>query len=162
MPVLHGTAMPATDPGRAKDHRPGRHAPEEHAPEDHVPEDRAPERRAPGAGVETGRRREPTRQPGAVRLPAPPDDQELYWYFGPQRRWVPLLATLSYAGATVTLGLFALRHPLLWPFLLLLVLNAATWTLSLGDGQRQRRYTRDSHDLLLPDPIAVRRASARW
>ncbi|MET9180843.1 cellulose synthase catalytic subunit [Kitasatospora aureofaciens] len=84
-----------------------------------------------------------------LRLPSPPDDEELYWYFGPQRRWVLLCATLSYAGATATLGLFALSEPLLWPFLLLTLLNAATWLLSLADGQRARRYTRDSHDLLL-------------
>jgi cellulose synthase (UDP-forming) len=124
MPVHHGTAMPATDSGRDTALRTAL---------DTVPR---------GAPVTTG-------GGPAVRLPAPPDDQELYWYFGPQRRWVPLLATLSYAGATATLGLFALGHPLLWPFLLLLVLNAATWALSLGDGQRQRRYTRDSHELLL-------------
>ncbi|MFE6054448.1 glycosyltransferase family 2 protein [Kitasatospora sp. NPDC056446] len=84
-----------------------------------------------------------------LRLPSPPDDEELYWYFGPQRRWVLLCATLSYAGATATLGLFALSKPLLWPFLVLTVLNAATWLLSLTDGQRARRFTRDSHDLLM-------------
>ncbi|MFC9328599.1 glycosyltransferase family 2 protein [Kitasatospora sp. NPDC057015] len=136
MPALHGTAMPATDSGRASapESRPGS----------------APEARpAGGSRPVRGAGRDPDRAGATPRLPAPPDDQELYWYFGPQRRWVPLVATLSYAGATVTLGLFALRHPLLWPFLLLLVLNAATWTLSLGDGQRQRRYTRDSHELLL-------------
>ncbi|MFF7990852.1 glycosyltransferase [Kitasatospora xanthocidica] len=83
------------------------------------------------------------------RLPGPPDDEELYWYFGPQRRWVLLCATLSYAGATATLGLFALSKPLLWPFLVLTLLNAATWLLSLTDGQRARRFTRDSHDLLM-------------
>ncbi|MEV0535724.1 glycosyltransferase family 2 protein [Kitasatospora sp. NPDC050463] len=108
MPVLHGTAMPASD---------------------------------------TGPRRTPADD--SLRLPSPPDDQELYWYFGPQRRWVLLCATLSYTGATVTLGLFALSRPLLWPFLALTVLNAVTWVLSLADGQRARRFTRDSHDLLL-------------
>ncbi|RKT19659.1 cellulose synthase (UDP-forming) [Streptomyces sp. 1114.5] len=91
----------------------------------------------------------PTPPDPDLRLPRPPDDEELYWYFGPQRRWVLLCATLSYAGATATLGLFALSKPLLWPFLLLTVLNAATWLLSLTDGQRARRYTRDSHDLLM-------------
>ncbi|WP_234327306.1 glycosyltransferase family 2 protein [Streptomyces sp. NRRL WC-3742] len=120
MPVLHGTAMPAPDSGT-------------------------------DAGTDTERR--PTAPTGSdasdLRLPSPPDDEELYWYFGPQRRWVLLCATLSYAGATATLGLFALSKPLLWPFLVLTVLNAATWLLSLTDGQRARRYTRDSHDLLL-------------
>ncbi|MFJ2579410.1 glycosyltransferase family 2 protein [Kitasatospora aureofaciens] len=96
---------------------------------------------------DTGPRRTPA-DPD-LRLPGPPDDEELYWYFGPQRRWVLLCATLSYSGATATLGLFALSRPLLWPFLLLTVLNAATWLLSLTDGQRARRYTRDSHDLLM-------------
>ncbi|MFI5532011.1 glycosyltransferase family 2 protein [Kitasatospora sp. NPDC051853] len=87
--------------------------------------------------------------PPAPALPEPPDDRELYWYFGPQRRWVLLCSALSYAGATVTLGLFALSHPLLWPFLVLVVLNGATWLLGLGDGQRQRRHSLDSHRLLL-------------
>ncbi|MFJ6623449.1 glycosyltransferase [Kitasatospora sp. NPDC091335] len=97
---------------------------------------------------DTGPRRTPE-EPDDHRLPSPPDDEELYWYFGPQRRWVLLCATLSYAGATATLGLFALSKPLLWPFLVLTVLNAATWLLSLTDGQRARRFTRDSHDLLM-------------
>ncbi|MFJ2865547.1 glycosyltransferase family 2 protein [Kitasatospora sp. NPDC087314] len=96
---------------------------------------------------DTGSRRMP--EDPVLRLPSPPDDEELYWYFGPQRRWVLLCATLSYAGATATLGLFALSRPLLWPFLVLTVLNAATWLLSLTDGQRARRFTRDSHDLLM-------------
>ncbi|GAA1157858.1 cellulose synthase (UDP-forming) [Kitasatospora gansuensis] len=91
----------------------------------------------------------PAPSPSTTTRPAPPDGEELYWYFGPQRRWVLLCSALSYAGATVTLGLFALSRPLLWPFLLLVLLNGATWLLGIGDGQRQRRYSQDSHQLLL-------------
>ncbi|GAB1640193.1 glycosyltransferase family 2 protein [Krasilnikovia sp. MM14-A1259] len=82
-------------------------------------------------------------------LPAPPDDTELYAYFGPQRRWVLLCISLSYAVTAATLFLFSLRHPALWVFLILLALNAAGLLLSCVDGQRQRRITRDSHELLL-------------
>ncbi|GAB1692306.1 glycosyltransferase family 2 protein [Krasilnikovia sp. M28-CT-15] len=82
-------------------------------------------------------------------LPAPPDDTELYAYFGPQRRWVLLCVSLSYTFTAATLFFFSLRHPALWVFLAVLALNAVAWLLSCVDGQRQRRITRDSHELLL-------------
>ncbi|MEV8504980.1 glycosyltransferase family 2 protein [Actinoplanes sp. NPDC051475] len=82
-------------------------------------------------------------------LPAPPDDTELYAYFGPQRRWVLLCVSLSYSFTAATLFYFALRHPSLWVFLIVLALNVAGWVMSCVDGQRQRRITRDSHELLL-------------
>ncbi|MEV6524785.1 cellulose synthase catalytic subunit [Longispora sp. NPDC051575] len=82
-------------------------------------------------------------------LPAPPDDDELYSYFGPQRRWVLLSVLFSYIFTAVTLFLFALRHPALWVFLAVLAVNVAGWGLSLVDGQRQRRLTRASHELLV-------------
>ncbi|MEU7905022.1 glycosyltransferase family 2 protein [Actinoplanes sp. NPDC049118] len=85
----------------------------------------------------------------APSLPSPPGDTELYAYFGPQRRWVLLCVSLSYTFTAVTLFCFALRQPALWVFLIVLALNAAGWLLSCVDGQRQRRITRDSHELLL-------------
>jgi cellulose synthase (UDP-forming) len=82
-------------------------------------------------------------------LPAPPDDEELYWYFGPQRRWVLLCSSASFVFTAVTLFFFSLRTPALWLFLGVLALNLAGLVLSLFDGQKQRRVTRDSHDILI-------------
>lgn len=78
---------------------------------------------------------------------SPPLDEELYWYFGPQRRWVLLCVSASYTFTAVTLFLFSLRHPALWAFLAVLALNIVAWSLSLVDGQKQRRLTRRSHEL---------------
>src|SRR5260221_14034006 len=55
-------------------------------------------------------------------LPAPPDDDELYWSFGPQGRWVLLCSSLSFVFTAVTLFFFSLRNPALWVFLAVLVL----------------------------------------
>jgi cellulose synthase (UDP-forming) len=82
-------------------------------------------------------------------LPAPPDDAELYWYFGPQRRWVLLCSSLSFVFTAVTLFFFSLRTPALWIFLAVLALNLVGLVASLFDGQKQRRVTRDSHDILV-------------
>ncbi len=82
-------------------------------------------------------------------LPSPPSDDELYWYFGPQRRWVLIAVSLSYSFTAVSLFRFALRHPALWAFLAVLALNAAGFALSLVDGQRARRLTREGHELLV-------------
>jgi cellulose synthase (UDP-forming) len=82
-------------------------------------------------------------------LPSPPSDDEVYWYFGPQHRWVPTVVSLSYTFTAVSLFRFALRHPALWVFLAVFALNAAGFALSLVDGQRARRLTREGHELLV-------------
>ncbi|GAA1977961.1 glycosyltransferase family 2 protein [Catenulispora subtropica] len=82
-------------------------------------------------------------------LPAPPDDDELYWYFGPQRRWVLLCSSLSFIFTAITLFFFSLRTPLLWVFFGVLALNLAGLAFSLADGQKQRRLTRAGHDVLV-------------
>jgi len=82
-------------------------------------------------------------------LPAPPDDDELYWYFGPQRRWVLLCSALSFVFTAITLFLFSLRTPALWVFLIVLALNLVGLLFSLADGQRQRRLTRAGHEVLI-------------
>ncbi|MBB5871434.1 cellulose synthase (UDP-forming) [Allocatelliglobosispora scoriae] len=86
---------------------------------------------------------------------SPPGDEELFWYFGPQRRWVLLCVSASYTFTAVTLFLFSLRHPALWVFLGVLALNIVAWSMSLVDGQKQRRLTRQSHELLVRswDPV---------
>ncbi|MFG2824595.1 glycosyltransferase family 2 protein [Kitasatospora sp. NPDC048365] len=82
-------------------------------------------------------------------LPAPPSDQELYWYFGPQRRWVPICAALAFLASALTMVGFALRTPLLWPFLAVLGINVVAMALSAVNGLRRRRFTREGHELLV-------------
>ncbi|WP_329577471.1 cellulose synthase catalytic subunit [Kitasatospora sp. NBC_01250] len=82
-------------------------------------------------------------------LPAPPNDQELYWYFGPQRRWVLLCTSLAFVLTAATMLTFALRTPALWAFLAVLALNVLALALSSLNSLRQRRLTRQSHEVLV-------------
>lgn len=89
------------------------------------------------------------RAAGGSNRPAAPTDEELYWYFGPQRRWVLLVTAVAFCFTAFTLFLSALRTPALWVFLGVLGLNLAGIAVSLLDGQRQRRLTRASHEVLI-------------
>lgn len=82
-------------------------------------------------------------------LPAPPNDQELYWYFGPQRRWVLLCTSLAFVLTAATMLTFALRTPALWAFLAVLALNVLALLLSSVNSLRSRRLTRQSHEVLV-------------
>lgn len=82
-------------------------------------------------------------------LPQPPSDQELYWYFGPQRRWVLISSSLAFVLTAATMLTFALRTPALWAFLAVLALNLVALVLSSVNSLRQRRLTRRSHEVLV-------------
>ncbi|MER5883251.1 cellulose synthase catalytic subunit [Streptomyces sp. NPDC001941] len=82
-------------------------------------------------------------------LPQPPDDDELYWYFGPQHRWVLVSTSLAFVATAATMFSFALRTPALWAFLAALALNLVALLLSSVNSLRQRRLTRRSHEVLL-------------
>ncbi|MDJ0382031.1 cellulose synthase catalytic subunit [Streptomyces sp. G-G2] len=82
-------------------------------------------------------------------LPQPPSDDELYWYFGPQRRWVLVATSLAFVFTAMTMFTFALRTPALWAFLAVLGLNVAALVLSSVNSLRQRRLTRRSHEVLV-------------
>lgn len=82
-------------------------------------------------------------------LVAPPDDHELLWYLGPQRRWVQLLSMLSFALAATSLVRFTLTSPLLYPLLAALLVSATALVLSMISGLRRRRDTRRSHRALV-------------
>ncbi|MBO9578723.1 MAG: glycosyltransferase [Microbacteriaceae bacterium] len=75
----------------------------------------------------------------------PPDDRELLWYLGPQRRWVQLLAMTSFALAATSLVRFSLTSKWLWPLLACLAVSAIALILSMLSGLRRRRDTRRSH-----------------
>ncbi|AUG75120.1 glycosyl transferase [Kitasatospora sp. MMS16-BH015] len=85
----------------------------------------------------------------ADHLPAPPDDRELYWYFGPQRRWVLVCTSLAFSFTAATMLTFALRTPALWAFLAVLALNLVALALSSLNSLRTRRLTRQSHEVLV-------------
>ncbi|MCK2237831.1 MULTISPECIES: glycosyltransferase family 2 protein [unclassified Crossiella] len=85
----------------------------------------------------------------AALLPRPPGDEEVYWYFGPQRRWVLVLSSLSFVFTAVALFQFSVRTPWLWLFLGVLVLNVAGVVMSLLDNGNPRRVSREQHDLLV-------------
>ncbi|MFF1647777.1 glycosyltransferase family 2 protein [Streptomyces sp. NPDC058240] len=82
-------------------------------------------------------------------LPQPPSDHELYWYFGPQRRWVLISTSFAFALTAATMLTFALRTPALWAFLAVLALNVVALALSSVNSLRQRRLTRRSHEVLV-------------
>ncbi|MGW6285516.1 glycosyltransferase family 2 protein [Streptomyces sp. NPDC055107] len=82
-------------------------------------------------------------------LPQPPSDDELYWYFGPQRRWVLVSSSLAFVFTAATMFTFALRTPVLWAFLAVLGLNVVALLLSSLNSLRQRRLTRASHEVLV-------------
>ncbi|MFD8948844.1 glycosyltransferase family 2 protein [Streptomyces xanthophaeus] len=82
-------------------------------------------------------------------LPQPPSDEELYWYFGPQRRWVLISTSLAFVFTAATMFTFALRTPALWAFLAVLGLNVVALVLSSVNSLRQRRLTRPSHEVLV-------------
>ncbi|MEU5285222.1 cellulose synthase catalytic subunit [Streptomyces sp. NPDC020755] len=82
-------------------------------------------------------------------LPQPPSDDELYWYFGPQRRWVLVSSSLAFVFTAATMFTFALRTPALWAFLAILGLNVVALLLSSVNSLRQRRLTRASHEVLV-------------
>lgn len=84
-----------------------------------------------------------------THLPQPPDDQELYWYFGPQRRWVLVASSAAFVFTAGTMFTFALRTPALWVFLAVLGLNVVALALSSVNSLRQRRLTRQSHEVLV-------------
>lgn len=86
---------------------------------------------------------------GVRRLPSPPDDRELYWYFGPQKRWVLLCGTAVSVLTGISMLAFALRTPLLWAFLAVLAVNLVALVLTFANTLRGRRLTRGSHELLL-------------
>ncbi|MFD5919007.1 glycosyltransferase family 2 protein [Kitasatospora sp. NPDC058201] len=82
-------------------------------------------------------------------LPQPPSDQELYWYFGPQRRWVLVATSAAFVFTAGTMFTFALRTPALWIFLAVLALNVVALVLSSVNSLRSRRLTRQSHEVLV-------------
>lgn len=102
-------------------------------------EDRAA---APVAGSAAPSQRSP-------RPVAAPTDREVYYYFGPQRRWVSLFMTAAFALAAISLFRFSLNSPWLLPILVVLAINVFASILSMVSGLNRRRIDRADHEALL-------------
>jgi cellulose synthase (UDP-forming) len=82
-------------------------------------------------------------------LVAPPADYEVYWYLGPQKRWVQLCMAAAFLLAGVSFYRFARGTPLLWPLLLVLAVNVAGSGIAMISAFNKRRISRTSHDALI-------------
>lgn len=83
-------------------------------------------------------------------LVAPPSDEEVYSYFGPQMRWVQVLLLLAYVLAAWSLFEFTVSALyVLWPLLVVLGLNVIGNLLSALTSFNSRRYNAKSHRLLV-------------
>jgi cellulose synthase (UDP-forming) len=83
-------------------------------------------------------------------LVAPPGDDEVYSYFGPQMRWVQLLLMGAYVLAGWSLLQFALASvKVLWPMLIVLGLNVIGTLLSALTSFNTRRVSAKTHRALV-------------
>lgn len=83
-------------------------------------------------------------------LVTPPSDDEVYWYFGPQLRWVQVLLLVAFILAAWSLLQFSLsRVELLWFMLVVLGLNVVGNLLSVATSFNTRRYSAASHRALV-------------
>ena len=83
-------------------------------------------------------------------LVAPPSDEEVYSYFGPQMRWVQVLLLVAYVLAAWSLFEFTVSALyVLWPLLVVLGLNVIGNLLSALTSFNSRRYNAKSHRRLI-------------
>jgi cellulose synthase/poly-beta-1,6-N-acetylglucosamine synthase-like glycosyltransferase len=80
-------------------------------------------------------------------LPAPPTDEEKYWYMGRQHRWLLLLQALSFALIAWSIARFATADTRLLLFLLPMSLYTVTLIVSLASNSRTKRVSRLDHEL---------------
>ncbi len=83
------------------------------------------------------------------RLVSPPDDNELVWYLGSQKRWVQLISLLAFLLAASSLIRFVATSVWLYPLLAVLAVNVVGVILSLISGLNKARDTRESHFRLI-------------
>lgn len=81
----------------------------------------------------------------SVELISPPSDEELYSYFGPQRRWVQWLMSTAFILATLSLARFSGNEWYLWPLYGVLALNLFGMVLSALSGWNRREQSADAH-----------------
>ncbi len=84
-----------------------------------------------------------------TQLVTPPNDEELVWYLGSQKRWVQLVTLTAFLLAASSLVHFVATSVWLYPLLLVLAINVAGVTLSLISGLNKARDTKRSHFTLI-------------
>ncbi len=89
----------------------------------------------------------PLSSQSAWELPVPPTDEEKYWYMGRQHRWIFPFKTLAFALVCVSLTLFSISTPWLYPFLLLMALYITANVVSLLTSFRRGTITRSQHEM---------------
>ena len=83
-------------------------------------------------------------------LVTPPTDEEVYWYFGPQLRWVQVLLVVAFLMAAWSLLQFSMSNiKMLWFMLVVLGLNVVGNALSVLTSFNTRRYSLKSHRALI-------------
>lgn len=91
-------------------------------------------------------------------LPSPPTRQERELYFGPQRRWIPVLSFLSSVLVVLSMSLFMHHRPDTWFLVIPVGFSALGSCISLISSTRKRRSNLLDHDKLVegwqPDFIA--------
>jgi cellulose synthase (UDP-forming) len=82
-------------------------------------------------------------------LPQPPSDEEVYAYFGAQRRWFVVLRAVAAGFVCVSLARFAAQRIPLLPFLIVLQVVVAVAAISLYTSTRRRRLDAEDHRALV-------------
>jgi cellulose synthase (UDP-forming) len=85
----------------------------------------------------------------APQLVTPPDDDELVWYLGSQKRWVQLVTLAAFLLAASSLVHFVATSVWLVPLLVILAINVVGVALSLISGLNKARDTKQSHFALI-------------
>jgi cellulose synthase (UDP-forming) len=76
-------------------------------------------------------------------LPAPPDDQEKYWFIGSQQRWLLAVQALVFGAVTLSIIRFSMRTSYI--FILPVVIFGLAFFTSLITSVLTQRVTRRSH-----------------
>lgn len=84
--------------------------------------------------------------PRVLVLPAPPTDEEKYWYLNSQGRVFMYASAVAAVLVIVSLVYFALSSPVTWVFLGLVLLRVATSAVAFSTSSRRRRVDRSQHD----------------
>jgi cellulose synthase (UDP-forming) len=90
-----------------------------------------------------------------IAVATPPTDDEVYWYYGPQMRWVQVVLMVAFVLAAWSLLQFTLSAvKYLWPMLIVLVLNVVGNVLAALTSFNSRRVSGKRHRamVLLWDP----------
>ncbi|WP_019970261.1 glycosyltransferase family 2 protein [Mycobacterium sp. 141] len=95
-----------------------------------------------------------TLAPERVRTPealvTPPSDEEVYWYFGSQMRWVQVMLLLAFVLAAWSLLQFSMsKVEVLWFMLVVLGLNVVGNVLAVVTSFNTRRYSASGHRALV-------------